>query len=95
MADREARVSQGGEGRIRRVTPADQRQMAVAALVAGRSDVATQAGWNLALDVARAKVRDAICSYEGNWDERELADRAVAALDALNPLAGPSTPKEG
>lgn len=35
----------------------------------------------VAVEDAKRAVRDAISSFDGNWDERELADRAASALD--------------
>lgn len=37
----------------------------------------------VAVDIAQRAVFEAIDSYDGNWDERELAERARAALAAL------------
>jgi hypothetical protein len=47
-------VSQGGEGRIRRVTPEENRRLVLAALREGRCDIARQAGWDLAVEQVRA-----------------------------------------
>jgi hypothetical protein len=52
---RESRVSQGGEGRIRRGTPEEIRALRLKALREGRSDVQTQRGWDLAMEETKAR----------------------------------------
>src|SRR5574343_1139670 len=59
MADhREARVSQGGEGAPRRVTPEEARRILIDTLRAGRGDIARQSGWNIAVESIVADLRD-------------------------------------
>lgn len=51
MADRrEARVSQGGEGRLRTVTPEENRRLQIQGLRDRRADVQMQRGWDLAME---------------------------------------------
>lgn len=58
MSEQSRRVSQGGEGVIRRVTPEENRRLVVAALREHRCDVARQAGWNLAVEEVIEYVQD-------------------------------------
>lgn len=75
--DERDRVSRGGEGRIRRVTPEEQRAMQLAACEAGRSDIATQEGW----DLSQSRVA------ELEREKRELEEESVALLDTAEEIA--------
>src|SRR4051812_7151868 len=66
-----SRVSQGGEGRIRRVTPEEKRAMAVQALKDRRYDVQAQRGWDLAMEETAAELQAL----------RERVERAEAERD--------------
>lgn len=57
MTTQSSRVSTGGEGIPRRVTPAEGRRLLVESLRAGRCDVARQAGWDLAVEEIIASLR--------------------------------------
>jgi hypothetical protein len=46
----------------------------------GREEDVFIAGWDAAMKRAEKAVNEAILNFEGDWDERQLADRAVAAL---------------
>lgn len=81
MSDhREARVSQGGEGRIRRVTPEEARAINIAHLRGGTSDTDTQRGWDLA-------VEEMTPEYVALLDlERRVLAATESVAGVLNPL---------
>ena len=71
VPDSNRKVSQGGEGVLRRVTEAEQRRHLIALLQAGRGDLDRQRGWDLAMEVTEAE-RDAA---------RAEVERLTHALD--------------
>jgi hypothetical protein len=84
MSDhQEARVSQGGEGRIVRMTPEQQRTHTIALLRGGTGDIATQRGWNLA-------VEEMTPEYVALLDlEARVLDATESVAAILNPLGLP------
>lgn len=82
MPQRESRVSQGGEGRIRRVTPEENRQILRRAFRSGKADVASQAGYDFAMREVVAFLR----SEDGAKTYR-LAHRRTVDTGAFKTVA--------
>lgn len=100
----QARVSQGGEGRIRHVTPEEGQRLLLASLREGRCDIARQAGWDLCVEAEVTPLRDAAAAanqamrdYNRNglsWLELDAIfarlEATIARLDAVSGTAAAS-----